>query len=225
MPQIPILIVRFKNPLESYEIPSFRGAIIQATSESGDNLLFHNHDGDKLRYAYPLIQYKTIQHKAAILCVKDGTEQIGNFFANNKGVINIQNRQLELEIDKITTTNYNIQLWDDTFYYRINNWQALNSDNYEKYQLLEGVVAKCAFLEKILIGNILSFLKGVGIHIENQLKCEITSLSDPKIIKVKNMKLNCFNIEFKTNISLPDYIGIGKHSSLGLGILTQKKYK
>ena len=223
MPNIPVLIIRFKNELQRYEVPSFRGAIIKSTSKSSDNLLFHNHDGDKLRYSYPLIQYKTIQHKAAIVCLKEGTEQIGNFFANNQSTISLSTRQLDLEIDKISTVNYNVQLWNDTFYYRINQWQALNAENYAKYQSLEGVVAKCAFLEKILIGNILSFLKGVGIYLDDQLVCEITSISTPQLIAVKNIKVNCFDIEFKTNISLPDYIGIGKHSSLGFGILTHIK--
>lgn len=223
MPNIPILIIRFKNEIQRYEVPLFRGAIIASTSQSKNNLLFHNHDGDKLRFAYPLIQYKTIQHKAAIVCLKEGTEQIGNFFANNKSVISLLDRQIDLEIDKISTINYNVQLWNDTFYYRITQWQALNSENYTKYKSLEGVVAKCSFLERILIGNILSFLKGVDIHIEEQLICEITSVSEPQLIKVKDVKVNCFNIEFKTNISLPDYIGIGKHSSLGFGILTHIK--
>lgn len=29
-----------------------------------------------------------------------------------------------------------------------------------------------------------------------------------------------FDIEFKTNFSLPDYLGIGKNASIGYGVVT-----
>ena len=60
------LIVKFENELSQKAIPMFRGAVIAADNNL-DDILFHSHDDDELRYAYPLIQYKTINGRAAII--------------------------------------------------------------------------------------------------------------------------------------------------------------
>lgn len=50
------------------EVKLFRAAAIHALQNA--EVLFHNHlDGEKLRFGYPLIQYKRIRRKAAIVCV------------------------------------------------------------------------------------------------------------------------------------------------------------
>ena len=47
----------FDTPLQSYEIPKFRAAVIEKTKRQSD--LFHNHTEDAgVIYRYPLIQYK-----------------------------------------------------------------------------------------------------------------------------------------------------------------------
>lgn len=62
------LVIKFNNEIYPDEIDCFRGAVIHAMD--GANVLFHNHlEGAGLRYSYPLIQYKRIHRKAAIVCV------------------------------------------------------------------------------------------------------------------------------------------------------------
>ena len=47
-------------------------------NSGSQNLLFHNHEPDeRLRYRYPLIQYKRIHRKAAIICVGVGVSAFG----------------------------------------------------------------------------------------------------------------------------------------------------
>ena len=77
---IKTLIIRFANPIRSKEIPFFRGAVIQSLEQK--NILFHNHTENGFRYSYPLIQYKSLGGKAAIVCVDNGTEAIGEIFNN-----------------------------------------------------------------------------------------------------------------------------------------------
>ena len=88
---------------------------------------------------------------------------------------------------------------------------------------MEGIAEKITLLEKILTANILSFAKGIGVHIENNIECKITSISEPYFPTYKQTKLTAFDVEFKTNVFLPNYIGLGKSSSVGFGILTSKK--
>lgn len=45
-------------------------------------------------------------------------------------------------------------------------------------------------------------------------------MSAPYQVTNKGVKLMAFDAEFKTNMSLPDYVGIGKNASIGFGVVT-----
>jgi hypothetical protein len=69
--KLKIWTIFFYNEISPEEISAFRGAII--ANSGSESLLFHNHDTDeRFRYRYPLIQYKRIHRKAAIICVGVG---------------------------------------------------------------------------------------------------------------------------------------------------------
>ena len=44
-----------------------------------------------------------------------------------------------------------------------------------------------------------------------------------KNIKYKNTHLLAFNLDFSTNVFLPNYIGLGKGASHGYGMVRMKK--
>lgn len=213
-----ILLLRFSNPIYTSEIPMFRGAIVKAVEQSGIDL-FHNHTDEGLIYRYPLIQYKRIHQKAAIVCIGEGTEAIGQFFSSCNFNVNIGDRHVELEVESIKANKTIVQVWDSPFCYTIRKWLPFNKENYEQYLKLESLAEKYAMLERLLIGNILSFAKGVGIHFEKQVECKITESSEPLSIVHKGVKLMGFDVAFKTNVSLPDFIGLGKGVSVGKGMV------
>lgn len=219
--RIPMLIIKFKNELRHGEIPFFRGAVISKVPQ--ELTLFHNHIDDGFRYHYPLIQYKRIGGKAAIVCIGEGTDAIGNFFANADFDLQIGNRQEHFVVENVDAKRVLIQTWQSEFHYTLRKWLPLNQENYAQYQALEGVAAKALFLQKILVGNILSLCTGLGIHIEEDISCEIVTLSDITTYKYKGVRMSGFDLEFKTNVSLPDYLGLGKGVSLGYGMIHKNR--
>lgn len=222
--KVPVLIIRFGNTLSQEEIPYFRGAIINAVGKD-DSLLFHNHEGEKVRYAYPLIQYKRIGGKAAIVCVGGGTEEIGKFFAACAMEVQFGKRPVKLEVESVKADKTLVQVWDDMFTYRIHKWLPLNQEHYEVFQEKESLAEKYAFLESILTGNILSFGKGVGVTFDKQIVCKITEMLDQRLLTYKGVKMMSFDVEFKSNVSLPDFVGLGKGVSLGMGTVKRMKSK
>ena len=217
-----ILTIRFENEIRREEIACFRGAIINAMENA--DVLFHNHtDDDSLRYAYPLIQYKRINQKAAIVCLGEGTEAIGEFFADSNFDVVLGDHEVHLIIDHIDASQCLVQCWDELFSYHLRRWLPFNKQNYENFQQLEGIADKCVFLERLLVGNILSFAKGLGIRLEQEVVCKITQLSEPMTIVHKGVRLMGFDVEFSTNVSLPDYIGLGKGVSVGKGTISKKR--
>lgn len=217
-----ILTLRFKTSIFHNEVEMFRGAVNEALKDDS-NTLFHNHEGEKLRYSYPLIQYKRINRNAALVCINEGIEAITLLLKKGSFEIRLGNRTTELEIDSVKANQHLIQTWDSSFTYYLRKWLPLNQENYDEYQKLEGVAEKSLFLENILKANILSFAKGLNVFFEKQIECKITRLSEPTLIRYKNVKLTMFDAEFVTNVSIPDYVGLGKGVSIGYGVTVRKK--
>ena len=67
MTRLKTLTIKFDTQLVENEIQRFRGAIIKLLPQK--EVLFHNHINDGYRYAYPLIQYKRLNNKAALFCI------------------------------------------------------------------------------------------------------------------------------------------------------------
>lgn len=221
MEETHILIIRFNNKISQREIPFFRGAVIHAMNDA--DVLFHNHQGDGFRYSYPLIQYKRINQCAAIFCIEQGTEVIGDFFSETNFSFHIGERKVQMEISSIKASQQIIQLWETTFFYSLRKWLPFNSHNFEEYKKITCLTDKIVFLERILTGNILSLCKGLNYFLDQRLECHIVKISDESLVKSKDVKITCMDIEFTSNISLPDFIGIGKHTSIGYGMLTLKR--
>ena len=222
MYKIPTIVIQFNNEIEPQAIPFFRGAVI-ASLEKKD-ILFHNHDKDKLRYSYPLVQYKRIHKKAAVMGVGKGIEAISQLLSAGDFHYQIGNEKVDMQIQAVNAYDNEIILTENADNrYRIQNWLPLNTDNYKQYQETDNMVDRIHILERVLIGNILSFLKGVGIHMEDQIVLSITNITSQHAVTYKNVKLMGFDIEFKTNITFPQYIGIGKNASVGCGVISIMK--
>lgn len=214
------LVVQFKNEIAFWEIPLFRGCVIRAMEDA--NVLYHNHlNDDEFRYRYPLIQYKRINRCAALVCVGEGTEVISEFFNHANFEFQLGTRLERMEIDRVNAKRTPVQVCGEEYRYVIRKWLPLSSDNYRTYLTMEGVVEQCAFLQNILVGNILSFCKGLDITIEREIRCVILNVMAIKAYNHKGVKMMGFDVEFKCNVSLPENVGLGKGVGFGFGTIVK----
>ena len=222
MPKIRFLKIQFETEIEAYEIPAFRGAVV--AKAGNEHIIFHNHLNDReFLYGYPVIQYKRIGKNPAIICIDYGVEEIHHLFNNTNMKIIIGQRPVSLVVKNLQMQQYNLQVWEKHFDYRLYNWLALNQENYEKYQVLKDELSQILFLENILKANIISFAKGVKWDVDKQISLRIDELIKAKIVPYKQQKLLAFDIRFRTNVFLPDFVGLGKGVSLGFGTVSQIK--
>lgn len=220
--RVRILQIVFDQAIKAYEIPAFRAAVAQFAGF--DNALFHNHlSENSLRYKYPLIQYKRIGSKPAIICIEQGVEEIHHFFENTYMKLRIGERTVSLKIENLRLNQFVLNVWDKKFHYRINNWIALNQENYTRYQQIRSSKAQLEFLEKKLTANILAFAKGVNWFITKPIELTITKKKESRSAKFKGQNLIGFNLDFTTNVFLPNYIGLGKGVSHGYGVVMENK--
>ncbi len=216
---LPTLIVQFGNEITPNEIQQFRGAVIASLKEK--DILFHNHTENGVSYHYPRIQYKRIHQKAAIVCVKEGIKAIVELFCAGNYHYRIGERDVDMLIESINTYETDIDFCEEPRHYRLLNWLPLNSENYKEYQSIEVLAQRILFLEEKLIGNLLAFFTEMGFRADKQIDLHITNITGQRLARYKGVKLMAFDVEFKANLALPQYIGIGKSSSVGYGILTK----
>lgn len=217
-----VLVLRYVNKLAPPEIPLFRGAVI-GTMEGKADALYHNHGDDSVVYRYPMIQYKRIGQCAAIVAVDSGADIIGQFLSSGNSRLRIGEREEEFLISDIKANSCLIQVWDGYFNYHLRKWLPLNSKNFLEYKALNALSEKINFLEHILIGNILSFAKGIGVTLSSNVRCRIISLESPRIAIYKGVKMMSFDMVFQSNVSLPDFVGLGKGVSLGFGTVSRMR--
>jgi hypothetical protein len=179
--------------------------------------LLHNHyDDGKLRYKYPLVQYKVIDKTPMLVGLAEGAELLLELFT--------QIKTLELGDLKLNVYSKNIKselfepriLEEGNFRYSFKSlWMALNQQNYKKFFSVSPGPEQLMLLSRILTGNILSFYKSIGYTAERNI--QNLPLVEPKSTMFKNKKMTAFAGIFYCNAFLPSYIGIGKSVSRGFG--------
>ncbi len=216
--QIPIAYISFPEiKLHQHYGHKLRGYFGNLFMEKSP--LLHNHyDDGRLRYKYPLVQYKIVKGVPMLVGLAEGADLLLDLFFDIKTLqlgeltVNVYSKNIKRELyePKILTSDYNK-------YRFMSLWMALNQNNYKKYlEFTEGPEVMM-FLSKILIGNVLSFYKGVGFTAEE--KIQVLPLVIPKVTTFKNKKMIAFTGDFYCNAGLPDYVGIGKSVSRGFGTI------
>jgi len=128
----------------------------------------------------------------------------------------ILSKGLESYVAKFSITKEQIS------YTFITPWLALNDGNYKKYRQLDRWMQKKEFLEKILVGNIISISKSLGYTVPEPIKAHIKHLAEIKT-SLKRIQMIGFKGNFMVNFEIPDYWGIGKSVSRGFGTLVKDK--
>ena len=221
MMKLPILIVRFKNQISQLEVASFAEVLARKVHERFE---------DGKPYGYPLIQCKRINGKAAIICIGEGTEQIGGFFSSRSiqintglagGQINADLNILTMELETVKAEKIIIQAWETNFTYTIRKYLPLSHENQAVYQAIQEDSLRYEWMENIVRAHIVFFTENIGIHLDKEIVCMITELEEKATLKYKNQSFTSFDLKFKTNVSLPDYIGLGIGVSHGFGTVAQ----
>jgi len=223
MKELRLLNVTFETILAPWELSAFRGAMAHKVGWEHD--WFHNHDSSeedsdlKHIYRYPLIQYKLHQKHPLLLCIDKGVEEAHHFFTQSDWSLNINHEKHDMRIHRLHLNQFNMRMFDQPQAYRLHNWLALNSENYKAYHSLLSISDKVALLERILTNNILRFAEGIGWEVPERIEVAITNLLQVNRVSYKGLKVEAHNLDFQANVFLPDFIGIGRGSSMGFGVV------
>ena len=219
--ELRILKIQYEGEIFPHEVAAFRGAV--AAKIGTDGILFHHHQGDKLRYSYPLIQYKRIGKNPAMICIGAGVDDVHKFFSQPDWSIQISGRTLDMKIKHLELIPEVLSMSPVPLSYRLFHWAPLSQKSYPEFKSLSGEEARKSFLERKLTGNILSFAKGVGWYVPEKIALRITKLSERKPIPIKGIPMTNFHMDFTCNVQLPEHIGLGRKVSVGMGVVDHMK--
>ena len=193
------------------DIPKIRGFIASRHPEYDE---LHNHNGDKFIYRYPLIQYKDIEGKPGIIGINEGADILISLEDKINGV-KIGDTNIEIYEKSITYVRSRFEATDSLLKYSFcSPWMCLNEKNYKTYYISDEN-DRIKLLKKILVGNILSMSKRFNYTVDKQLNAYINV--SPCKVNFKNNEMIGFKGEFLVNFRIPEYMGLGKSVSRGLG--------
>ena len=169
------------------------------------------------KFSYPRVQVKILDEQIYIIGINEGVQP----------VLSIPNKIKELNFGNITFTinDFEIENLRNQFtpsrsimkYSFVTPWAALNHMMGNKYRSIP-YKKKASFLNKLLGNNLIFLAKEMGVSMKEgvYVKVKIPNLH-PKSIDDNKWKV--FRGEFKTNILLPNYIGLGNGITRGYGTI------
>ncbi len=203
--------------LKPFQIHKFRGFIGNLFSECD---LIHNHDPNtgKTIYRYPLIQFKLIGGKPALIAITEEAVEIFTKIFMTLDEITLEGATIPVYEKDLIIGDVDFGYSEDAYAYKfISPWIGLNQKNFRRYEHARDAAQRNEILEKALVGNILSMAKSLGLWLKptQRIKAALQVEETPVNLKAKTMI--GFNGVFKANFILPDNLGIGKSVSRGFG--------
>ena len=169
------------------------------------------------KFSYPRVQVKILDEQIYIIGIKEGVEP----------VLSIPDKIKELDFGNITfeINDFEEETLKQQFflsgtvvkYSFLTSWAALNHVTGNQYRSTP-FKKKKSYLNKLLGINLIFLAKEMGVPVERGIytKVEIPNLH-PK--SIDDNKWKTFKGDFKTNIILPNYIGLGNGITRGYGTI------
>ncbi len=210
-------IIRFPEiPLATRDAHKLRGYFGNLFQEHSP--LLHNHlESGESAYRYPMVQYKVLDGVPTLVGLNEGADLLINLFLNIK-VLEIGEKSYPVYQKNIESKTINIGLTNDLNAYRFQTlWMALNQQNYKTY-LTEDDEQQAKHLKAILVGNLLSFFKGMDYRAEGTIMANL-KITGQRETQFKNNTMMAFEAGFVANVCLPEMIGLGKSVARGFGTI------
>ena len=188
--------------------------------------IMHQHLGRQFLYQHPLVQYKVIEGIPMVVGLGLGAELLAALQPPRQLMMN--HERVEFKDVRLVSEFYEPDFTAPRRFDFSTPWIALNEDNYSRYREHEAHERREAvreMLQSILIGNVISFAKGLGLSILARLQAHIEHWhAEPVRAKQLDSGLMLgFAANGEITFSAPPFWGFGKQSSRGNGVMVTRK--
>jgi len=168
-------------------------------------------------HRYPVVQCKQIKSMLMVIGISQGADLLQEISGGEKefrigeNTCTISGRDQGIRNEAFTISD-KIHTYDF-----LTPWLALNQQNAKKFYDLKGKPERDAFMQKILTGNLSTLAKSLDYDLHAPLTCESRVRFKRERIDRENVMV--FLGTFKTNLRIPDYLGIGQSVTQGFGTI------
>jgi len=179
-------------------------------------VLHHHAISGEYLYTYPRVQYRVIDGTPQILGIEDGAKVLKRISDEISELV--LGRRKYRVVQKVLYEHETVPRPAKMLQYKfVTPWLALNPDNYRRYLKTGDWRERKNLLNRILVGNILSMCKGLGVVVDRRL--HVHSLLQGRRVRYKGVEVVGFTGEFRVNFAIPEFFGLGKGVSQGFGVV------
>jgi len=176
---------------------------------------------------FPYIQYKIIDEKLWTVSYKNiGLKFIDKIINSDISNISIEEINCNLVINRVSCKKLDLDFYKNkSFVYEIKNYIPFHSISYLTFTNLEKDKKK-DYLTKFIKRHLHHFFRFIGFDretINNHSWMDLIDYQEKKTRILYGAMVKSFDVIIKTNIFLPEYIGIGRFSKYSGGMIKLKE--
>jgi hypothetical protein len=210
-----ILILEPVNPLQFY-LTEFRSSLARQFAEYP---ALTDRPPERFIYRYPAIQCKQVKGVLMVIGISQGADFLRQMSEENREIMPGKNHCTIVSQDpEIRDAEFGITggIYEYEF---LTPWLALNQQHAKKFYDLNGKPVRDAFMQKILTAHLNTLAKSLDYAPTEPIIC--TAHVRFRREQNDNENVMVFLGKFRTNLCIPDYLGIGQSVSHGFGTLRE----
>jgi hypothetical protein len=184
------------------------------------NPMLHRRKGQESVFAYPRVQFKSLGHSLLVVGLQEGAGFVEEHCAVPE--LTLGSRKLKVWQCLVQRREEQFGPTEERVLYRfLTPWLALNKENYRAYKEHDAIDARMELLGRVLVGNILSAARSLGLDVEHRLGAEV--VLNELGVTLRGEPMTGFTGNFSTNFAIPDYVGLGAGAGRGFGTVRRRE--
>ncbi len=200
------------NPLQ-FSLSEFRSLLSRECAERTAKAGPGTTDGPVLS-RYPPTLCGQLKHEIRVTGICQGADFLYSLARGNTEIGGENRCHIDTRDEEIRSEPFGI-MDEEHEYEFITPWLALNQQNEKKFYLLQGKPARDAFMQKLLAAQLNTFVKSLEYSHELPIACT----AHVRFVRerIDRQTVMIFKGRFRTNLRIPQYLGIGQSVSHGFG--------
>lgn len=177
----------------------------------------HRDDTAGFIHRYPVLQCKQIKNDLLVTGIGQGADCLWQL-GHDQTVLGAGESSCRIITRDPAIRPEPFGIADTTSTYEfLTPWLALNQQHAKKFYNLKGKTERDAFMQKLLTAQLNTLAKSLDCEVTVPITCEAKVRFNRERIDRENVMV--FLGKFRTNLGIPDYLGIGWSVSQGYGTI------
>ncbi|MFA5268202.1 MAG: CRISPR-associated endonuclease Cas6 [Methanoregula sp.] len=202
-----------EHPLR-FSVEEFRSFL---NKKLADYSALHKDDSAGFIHRYPALQCKQVKGDLIVTGISQGAGCLDQL-TRDEAVLGAGENICRITARDPAIRSEPFGIADNVFLYEFQTpWLALNQQNAKKFYDLNGKPQRDAFMLKLLTAQLQTLAKSLDYEIPIPITCEAKVRFKRERIERENVMV--FLGKFRTNLQIPDYLGVGQSVSQGYGTI------